>query len=74
MQINPKSMMFSDYTPEERKEMIRLARKIALGGVVEWNHPIISSWMEACCETESQKLLVASTVLPLRLLLSVVEL
>jgi len=73
MKINKASMMFTRFSEDERKEMIRVARKIIIEGIVEWENPIVKVWMQECCENENQKLLVATCVLPQRILLSVVE-
>lgn len=74
MQIDQKTMLYTDILPVERKEMIEVARSIVLDGKVP--HPIplwVTDWLKAFdLDTPDRRLLVLSTAFPQRLLLSLV--
>lgn len=73
MNINPKTLLFSDLTPQERAEMRAWAEAVILRGELprptpEW----VVAWIDACGFTSQQALLLISSVLPQRVLLSLV--
>jgi hypothetical protein len=70
MRVDPATMLVSDLTDVERTEIIRMCSDLILLGKFDWNHPIISQWCAGCELDDRQKLLLISTVMPQRLLLS----
>jgi hypothetical protein len=63
-------MCFEDLTSEEADELLRTSRKIINQGVVDWGRPLTMEWLDEFCEFPYQQLLMASTVMPQRFLLS----
>lgn len=73
MKIDKISMLITEMTDQEADAVLRIAEKIVLFGVIDWKRPEIILWMDTCCDTETQKLLMAATAMPQRLLLSVLR-
>lgn len=67
-------MLFEDFTPEEGKEMLRIARDMILIGEVPFPLPdFIEQWLTEFGYNEHQRLLVLATAFPQRILLSLIE-
>lgn len=73
MTIDKKTLRFINLTPEDKLALISLARNIAYKGQLDWNNPYVMLWMKESGYDERQKLMVASTVLPFRMLDSVID-
>lgn len=70
MQVNASTMLVSDISDVERADIVQLCEDIILHGKVDWNHPIAKQWLDVCAPDDRHKLLLYSTVMPQRLLLS----
>jgi hypothetical protein len=70
MQINRMTLLFEELSSEDFFELVELEKSIAMGKV-DFAHPFIASWMEACFPDEPQRLLIGSTVLHIRILQSI---
>jgi hypothetical protein len=63
-------------TPEndaDADELIGLSRCIMFDGIVDWKNPYIQEWFDDTGNYGSNQLLIASTVLPQRMLLAAAE-
>lgn len=71
MIINPKTLLFEDLTHAEREELRSFAESVVLDGVFPQPEPEwVAFWAIHAGYDHRQKLLVMSTVLPQRILLS----
>lgn len=73
MEVDKKSMLIFEMTDQEAEAVQRTAEKIVLDGVIDWKRPEVALWMNHCCESETQRFLMASIAMPQRLLLSVLR-
>ncbi len=72
MKINTATMLFTDLTSSQADEMQCWAEDVVLRGVIASPQPEwVTEWFKACGFDERQGLLVVSTALPQRVLLSV---
>lgn len=70
MQVNASTMLVSDFTDAERADIVKLCEDIIMRGKIDWENPIVKQWMDVCAPDDRHKLLLFSTVMPQRLLLS----
>lgn len=73
MLVSERQMLVIDLSEAEAQECLRLSKRIVFDGIVEWESPIIKLWMDEFTSNDDHKLLMASTVLPQRLLLSYIH-
>lgn len=74
MVINPVTLLFSDFTYAEAKQMYFIANDIVMNGKIPHPYPPwMEAWMVAGDFIESQRLLVVSTVFPARVFLSLLN-
>lgn len=73
MKVDKRLMLVTDMNPLETVECLRVAEKIVFEGVVDWNSPVIQVWMDAFAPNTDHRLLMASTALPQRLLISYIN-
>jgi hypothetical protein len=70
MKVDKTSMLVTGMTDEEAEECYRVADKIVMNGIIEWDNSIIRMWMATCSDNENQRFLLGSTAMPQRLLMS----
>lgn len=74
MKIDPKTLLFTDIPPEMAKEMLAVSEDIMFKGTLPHPRPEwLQEWMQAGGFDERQYLLIVSTVLPARVLLSIIK-
>lgn len=74
MRINPATLLFEDFTPQEGKEILACARAIVLDGKVPHPYPAwLDQWMQVAGFEADRRLLVISTAFPQRALLSLLK-
>ncbi len=72
MKINKASLLFSDFTEEEAKEMQQVATGIMMAFHIPSPLPVwVHKWFEIGCIHPQQEPLMISQVLPGRILLSI---
>jgi hypothetical protein len=72
MRINPITMLITNFTEQERKEMLKYAEDLVVRGLLPSpDPPWVTEWRNVCGFLDSSKwLLVVATALPQRILLS----
>lgn len=74
MKVEKRLMMIVEMTPKEASECLKVAEKILFDGVVDFESPVVKMWMEAFYPTANHnRLLIAVTALPQRLLISYID-
>ncbi len=74
MKIDETTMLFTEISAEDRKEMYPLAKRMILEGFIPNPIPkFITQWMETFEYTERQYLMVMATAIPQRILVSLLE-
>jgi len=77
MKIDPVTLLFSDFTQDEAREMYAWARAVQHGPCppLDWASlpPWMNLWMEVGGYGERQALLVISSVVPSRIFLSLLD-
>lgn len=74
MKVEKRLMMLVDMTNEEASECLNVSEKILFDGIVDFESPVVKMWMEAFYPTANHnRLLVAVTALPQRLLISYIN-
>lgn len=72
MKINPTTLLFEDLTDDEREELRSYAESVVIDGVFPQPEPHwVAFWAVMAGYDHRQKLIVMSTVLPQRILLSI---
>lgn len=71
MRINEKTMLFEDIPPDLQVEMRTWVENVVLRGELSWPLPSwVQDWMNTFNFDERQTMLIQSTALPQRILLS----
>jgi hypothetical protein len=74
MRINPKTLLFEELTPSDRDELLEWAERIVLtGGFPPDDPPWLTEWMRVAGYDDRQRLLLISTAVPQRVLLSLLR-
>lgn len=73
MKIDPESLMFTDLTDVESVELYRVAEGIVRGDIPHPRPEWMREWFRVSHTQASQELLMLSTVLPLRITLSILK-
>jgi len=74
MYVDPASLLFQDIPSDMREEMFRVAEEIVLAGDLPHPQPDwVTMWFEAGGFDERQRLMVFSTVFPVRVFLSLLR-
>lgn len=74
MLLDCETKLFCDMTKQEAQEMLDWAEDVVLRGKVAHPDPkFVTWWLSSCGYDERQRLLVISTALPQRILLSLVR-
>lgn len=74
MRINKETMLFEDLSEQDRSEMLSFAKDLVLRGITPNPLPdFVEQWMTAFGYSDYQRLLIISTALPQRILLSLTE-
>jgi len=75
MKICPKTLMISDFTQEEADSMLEWSAQVILGPPPSLHReawpPWLKQWMEAADLDDRQALLAISSIVPARVLLSI---
>jgi len=74
MKINSRTQLLEDFTDSEACKMLLWAEDVVLRGEVAWpDPPFVPDWLDSFGYDERQRLLVISTALPARVLLSLLR-
>lgn len=72
MLYNQKTMTLKNLTNNEKNDLQKVCKELVLKGKIDWNDKFIKFWMENTTHDQNQRLLIAATAMPQRLLLSLI--